>query len=154
MGRGAGPAYSNANCRPCGSRKIGAEDGSGKGEFAPALRPGSFAAPAGLPLLLVLDVLDDLGHVVLVLAELGGVLDELLLFLLGLAFDGCFLALGGFGLLGLGLGLDFGLFGAATATSFSGTAATRARRVLRKASGSNCVLHFGQTISPSGFIKS
>src|SRR3954463_13165622 len=55
---------------------------------------------------LVVDIVDDLGHVVLVLAELGRILDELLvLFLLALARLGL-LALGRLGLLGLGnLGL-------------------------------------------------
>src|SRR3954451_20579539 len=72
------------------------------------------AAAAVSALLLVLDVLDHLGHVVLVLAELGGVLDHLLLFLL-LALGGglplLFLGLDRLGvlgrrLLGLGLGID------------------------------------------------
>src|SRR4051812_156610 len=58
------------------------------------LRPRRAARKVGTPVrrskgkivgsgLLVLDVVDDLGHVVLIFAEFGGILDDLLLFLLG-----------------------------------------------------------------------
>src|SRR3954451_11086211 len=81
----------------------------GKGEFAPAAgRPQvSPRQPSRLGLLL-LDIVDHLSHVVLVLAEFGGVLDQLLLLFLGLFDrDALFLLfLDRLGLLGLQIGID------------------------------------------------
>src|SRR5262249_56955341 len=82
---------------------------AGAGKYRPGRVEASGNRPPGSALLLVLDVLDHLGHVVLVLAELGGVLDQLLLLLLALAFGGGLALFGGLGL--LALDLDFGLFG-------------------------------------------
>src|SRR5690242_2321593 len=81
-----------------GSGKLAAASASEQGENRRRRR-----SPR-LPLFLVLDVLDDLGHVVLVFAELGGVLDHLFLFFLlalgrGIALRRDFIAF-------LGLGLD------------------------------------------------
>src|SRR5437764_9611895 len=83
------------NRNPAGGGKYGAAARQARANWPPAL------VNAWSALLLVLDVLDDLGHVVLVLAELRGILDELLFFLLGLALGRGFLALDCFGLLDL-----------------------------------------------------
>src|SRR4051812_24434341 len=57
--------------------------------------------------LLVLDIVDDFGHVVLVLAKLGGVLDQLLVLLLGLLKRHIlFLLLGCLDIIGFEIGID------------------------------------------------
>ena len=58
--------------------KLGRRAGSSKRKIAAPARPS-----CGASVLLLLDVLDHLGHVVLVLAEFGGVLEEFLVLLLG-----------------------------------------------------------------------
>src|SRR5271165_1660233 len=68
------------------------------------------AAPrrAAASMLLLFDILDDLGHVVLVLAELGSIFEQLLVLLFGF-FEGhrlLLFLLGGIRLLGFDLGLD------------------------------------------------
>src|SRR5260370_20027250 len=101
-----------APCKPAArrscraARKLGTLDGSSKGKIA----PGSASPPQIRSALLLLDIVDDLGHVVLVLAELGGVFDQLLLFLFGLLEWHrsllLFLVLGGLDFLGLQIGID------------------------------------------------
>src|SRR6202790_3445988 len=68
-------------------------------------QPGPNRARSGF---FLLDIVDDLGHVILILAEFGGVLDQLFFFLLGF-FDrdaGLVLFLDRLDLLGLGIALD------------------------------------------------
>src|SRR6516165_12211242 len=65
------------------------------------------AAPPTASVLLLLDILDDLGHVVLILAELGGILEQFLVFLFGFFERNRFLfLLDNVGLLGLQLGIE------------------------------------------------
>src|SRR5712671_8205276 len=69
-----------------------------------APRPGVQPRRSGF---LLLDIVDDFGHVVLVLAELGGVLDQLLLFLVLLERHALFfLFLSRLDLLGFAIGVD------------------------------------------------
>src|SRR5437763_4684455 len=87
--------------------KLGTTEGAGKRKITrsgpPRWRPCSG--------FLLLDIVDDFGHVVLVLAEFGGVLDQLLFLLLALLERHClFLVLRRFDIL-LGLGIGFDLLG-------------------------------------------
>src|SRR5690242_21242512 len=60
-----------------------------------------------MSVLFFLDVFDDLGHVVLVLAELGGVFEQLLVLLFGFFYRHRLLfLLGGIRLLGFDLGIE------------------------------------------------
>src|SRR3954451_7208834 len=85
--------------------------GRSKGEICPRgtararLAAATYLGRSGL---LLLDIVDDLGHVVLVLAEFGGVLDQLLFLFLGfLEWDALFLFfLDLLGFLGLEIGID------------------------------------------------
>src|SRR5712671_5940441 len=63
-------------------------------------------SPIRLSVLLLFDVLDHLGHVVLVLAKLGGILEEFLVLLFGFLQRNRFLLLGGIGLFGFELGIE------------------------------------------------
>src|ERR1700724_1657281 len=73
-------------------------------------RAGWTAPPQIGSALLLLDIVDDLGHVVLVLAEFGSVFDQFLFFLFGLLERHrpflLFLVLDGLDLLGLQIGID------------------------------------------------
>src|SRR6516164_3054851 len=82
--------------------KLERPDGGSKRKIAvPEL-----AAPASV--FLLLDVLDHLGHIVLILAELGGILKELLVLLFGFLDRNRFVfLLHDVGLLGLELGVEF-----------------------------------------------
>src|SRR6516162_11824341 len=65
------------------------------------------AAPPTASVLLLLDILDDLGHVVLILTELGGILEQFLVFLFGFFERNRFLfLLDDVGLLCLDLGIE------------------------------------------------
>ena len=62
------------------SAKLETPDGGGKRKIAVPLAVAELRAAS---VLLLLDVLDHLGHVVLILAELGGILKKFLVFLFG-----------------------------------------------------------------------
>src|SRR5450755_36888 len=96
------PKAGGARLSQCRRRSGGGKYGGARYRARAKLSPIRQARSAAvLALLLVLDVFDDLGHVVLVLAELRGVLDQLL-FLLFVAVGGdALLAVGG---LGIGIG--------------------------------------------------
>src|SRR5215472_3832796 len=69
--------------------------------------PAAAPAPPTASVLLVLDIFDHLGHVVLILAELGGILKQFLVFFLGFFERNRFLfLLDDVGLLGLEFGIE------------------------------------------------
>src|SRR6516225_8355740 len=112
------------------SAKLERPDGGGKRKIAVPLAALEPSAPS---VILLLDVLDHFGHIVLILAELGGILKEFLVLLLGFFERNRFFLLHDVGLLGLELGIE--LLGSDGLDLLldrrDGTGATRFQKCLR-----------------------